>query len=124
MSSGAVLDPAVLETLRQLSVPGEPDVLTEVLKLFLDEAPARIDKLRNAWQAGNIQEVQRMAHSLKGSAGNIGATALYDICKQLDGMGRSADGHSGSTANGGELVDALAAEFARVTTEIHRLIGA
>jgi HPt (histidine-containing phosphotransfer) domain-containing protein len=94
------------------------------LKLFLDEVPPRIEKLRNAWQAGNIQEVQRVAHSLKGSAGNIGANALYEICKQLDGMGRSADGHVGSTAKGGELVDALAVEFGRVKTEIDRLIGA
>ena len=119
MTSGAVLDPAVIATLRQLSVPGEPDVLAEVLRLFLAEAPPRIEKLRNAWRGGNIQEVQRVAHSLKGSAGNIGANALYEICREIDGLGRS-----GSTENVAGLVDALAVEFDKVETEIHRLIDA
>src|SRR6185295_12102038 len=64
MSTGAVLDPAVIDTLRQLTAPGEPDVLTEVLKLFLEEVPARMARLRNAWTAGNIEELHRAAHSL------------------------------------------------------------
>ena len=119
MAGPAVLDPAVIETLRQLSVPGEPDVLIEVLKLFLDEAPPRIEKLRNAWAAGNIQEVQRMAHSLKGSAGNIGAGGLFEICKQLDTIGRA-----GVVLDADSLVKALGAEFDKVEAEIHRITGA
>ena len=119
MATRAVLDPAVIETLRQLSVPGEPDVLTEVLKLFLEEAPTRIEKLRNAWANRNIQEVQRMAHSLKGSAGNIGATAMFDLCKELDQVGRS-----GGVIDASGLVAALDDEFGKVEAEIHRITGA
>ena len=59
-------------------------MLAEVLQLFLEEVPPRIARLRNAWPAGNIEEVHRAAHSLKGSAGNIGARRLYDVCRQLD----------------------------------------
>jgi HPt (histidine-containing phosphotransfer) domain-containing protein len=119
MATRAVLDPAVIETLRKLSMPGEPDVLIEVLKLFLEEAPSRIEKLRNAWAARNIQEVQRMAHSLKGSAGNIGARDLFDVCQQLDLVGRS-----GGSIDAGALVAALDVEFGKVQAEIHRLTGA
>jgi len=124
MGTQPVLDPAVLNTLRQLTAPGEPDVLTDVLELFLDEVPPRIERLRNAWAAANIEEVHRMAHSLKGSAGNIGAHALYEICKQLDGIGRTGPGSTSSTADVAGLVDSLAVEFGRVKTEIDRLIGA
>lgn len=119
MATQAVLDPAVIETLRQLTVPGEPDVLAEVLKLFLEETPPRIEKLRNAWTARNIQEVQRMAHSLKGSAGNIGANGLFEICKQLDQAGRS-----GTVVDAGGLIEALDDEFGKVEAEIHRITGA
>jgi HPt (histidine-containing phosphotransfer) domain-containing protein len=119
MSSQPVLDPAVIDTLRQLTVPGEPDVLEEVLKLFLEEAPARLSKLRNAWEARDIQSVQRMAHSLKGSAGNIGATALFEICKQLDSAGRPA-----VVVDTGSLIDALDTEYRKVEEEIHRITGA
>ena len=119
MSTAPVLDPSVLNTLRQLSVPGEPDVLTEVLKLFLDEVPPRLTRLRIAWAAGDIEQVHRLAHSLKGSAGNIGAQRMFEVCKELDGIGRS-----GEVQRAGPLVDALNVEFADVDAEIRRLIGA
>ena len=119
MDQGPVLDPAVLASLRKLTPPGEPDVLTEVLKLFLEEAPPRIERLRNGWASGNIEEVARSAHSMKGSAGNIGAKRLYAVCSQLDEKGKSGD-----LSAVAPLVDALVAEFDKVETEIRRLIGA
>ena len=119
MDPGPALDPAVLETLRKLTPPGEPDVLAEVLKLFLDEGPSRVERLRNAWAAGNIEEVHRAAHSLKGSAGNIGARRLHAVCSKLDEIGRSRDSSAAAP-----LIDEFAAEFDRVETEIRRLLAA
>jgi HPt (histidine-containing phosphotransfer) domain-containing protein len=119
MDDGSVLDQAVVTSLRKLTPPGEPDVLQEVLKLFLDEVPPRIARLRNAWAAGNIEEVHRAAHSLKGSAGNIGARRLYDVCSQLDMKGKA-----GELADAGALVEALGVEFSKVETEIRRMIAA
>jgi HPt (histidine-containing phosphotransfer) domain-containing protein len=119
MDDGSVLDQSVLNTLRKLTPPGEPDVLIEVLKLFLEEVPPRITRLRNAWAAGNIEELHRAAHSLKGSAGNIGARRLYDVCSQLDEKGKAGD-----RAAIPALVEALGVEFAKVETEIRRVIAA
>jgi HPt (histidine-containing phosphotransfer) domain-containing protein len=118
MDQPAVLDHEVLDGLRQLTPPGEPDVLTEVLKLFLDEVPPRLARLRNACAAGNIEEMHRTAHSLKGSAGNIGARRLYDVCRQLDEISKS-----GALADAAPLVDELSVEFGKVESEIHRLLG-
>ena len=117
MTVPPVLDPAVLESLRELTPPGEPDVLKEVLQLFLDDVPARVERLRSAWQSGDAVAVQRAAHSLKGSAGNIGATDLLGVCRQLDELGRAGD-----LSNAAPLVTALDAEFARVQSEITSLI--
>ena len=115
--SQPVLDPAVVESLRQLTPPGEPDVLKEVLQLFLDDVPGRIERLRAAWQAGSAVEVQRCAHSLKGSAGNIGASHLLAVCRQLDDRGKSGD-----LSNLPGLVASLDAEYDRVAAEIQQLI--
>lgn len=119
MSVSDVLDPAVIESLRQLTPPGEPDVLNEVLTIFLQEVPPRIERLRTFWAAGNIVEMQRAAHSLKGSAGNIGARALHELSRQIDDKGRSGD-----LSGLAPLVDALAVEFGKVEVEIHSLMNA
>jgi HPt (histidine-containing phosphotransfer) domain-containing protein len=116
MTTRGVLDPAVVDTLRQLTPPGEPDVLAEILTVFLTEVPRRIDRLTTAWRAGDAAEVQRAAHSLKGSSGNIGADALFEVCKQID-----------ERAKAGELrieplIDALGREYASVEAEIRRLL--
>ncbi|HEX6163256.1 MAG TPA: Hpt domain-containing protein [Vicinamibacterales bacterium] len=118
MDQGPALDPAVLDSLRKLTSPGEPDVLAEVLKLFLDEVPARVERLRNAWADGNIEEVHRSAHSLKGSAGNIGARRLHAVCSKLDEIGKSRD-----LVAAGPLVRELGVEFDKVETEIRRLLN-
>ena len=111
------LDPVVLESLRQLTPPGEPDVLAEVLQLFKADVPTRIERLRAAWQAGDAVTVQRAAHSLKGSAGNIGANQLLAVCARLDELGRAGD-----LSALAPLVASLDAEYGRVESEIQRLI--
>ena len=117
MTNPEVLDPAVLHNLRQLSVPGELDVLREVLTLFLDEVPRRMDRLNAACQDGNAFELQRGAHSLKGSSGNIGARRMFELCRQIDERGGAAD------FNGARhLLSALGDEYARVEAEIRQLL--
>jgi len=115
--SEPVLDATVLDTLRQLTPPGEPDVLAEVLELFLQEAPRRIEKLIAAWAANDAAELYKTAHSLKGSAGNIGAQPLFRVCSQLDGKGRAGD-----LTHVKPLVETLAAEYARVEAAIRLIL--
>jgi len=117
MSGGEALDPDVVESLRQLTPPGEADVLSEILNLFLDEVPKKIHTLRAAVTAGDAVQVQRIAHSLKGSSGNIGARAMYDVCRQLDDRARSEE-----MSRLQLLADVLDREYAKVEAEIRRLL--
>ena len=118
MTARDVLDPAVVESLRQLTPPGEPDVLQEVLTLFLNEVPKKIEALRAAAAAGDAMVAQRTAHSLKGSSGNIGARALHDVCRRLDD-----DAKNGDLSGVQTLLDQLNAEYEKVEKEIRRLLG-
>jgi two-component system, sensor histidine kinase and response regulator len=118
MDEAPVLDLGVTNALRTLTPAGEPDVLAEVLNLFLAEVPPRLLRLRNAWAGANIQEVQRTAHSLKGSAGNIGARRLYAVCSELDEKARNGD-----LPGAGPLISAAGAEFDKVEAEIRRLLA-
>lgn len=116
MTARAALDPAVVDSLRQLTPPGEPDVLAEILTVFLAEAPRRIERLKSAFRAGNALEVQRAAHSLKGSSGNIGADGMFEICRQIDERARA--GELGLEP----LIEALDREYLDVEAAIRGLL--
>jgi HPt (histidine-containing phosphotransfer) domain-containing protein len=116
MTEREVLDRAVVDSLRQLTPPGEPDVLAEILNVFLSEVPRRIDRMKSAFRDGNAVEVQRAAHSLKGSSGNIGADGMFELCRQID-----------ERAKAGELrleplLEALDREYFQVEAAIKRLL--
>ena len=112
----SALDPAVIASLRQLTPPGEPDVLIEILNVFLAEVPRRIDRLKAAWRDGDAAAVQRAAHSLKGSSGNIGADALAEVSREIDERTKAGDLRIDS------LIAALDREYAVVEAEIRRLL--
>ena len=111
------LDPHVLDTLSRLTPPGEPDVLAQVLRLFLDEAPRRLERLRSVLAKGDAAEFQRVAHSLKGAAGNIGAHALCDAARRAEELGRT-----GRLDSAAPLLRDIELRLADVATEIKGLL--
>jgi HPt (histidine-containing phosphotransfer) domain-containing protein len=117
MAADSALDPRVIEILRQLTPPGEADVLAEVLQLFTEEVPKRIRALQAALEAGDVAQVGRAAHSLKGSSGNIGAGSMLEVCRKLDDAAKAGD-----LAAITPLVATLTEEYHRVELEIKHLL--
>jgi HPt (histidine-containing phosphotransfer) domain-containing protein len=115
--SDPALDPTVIESLRQLTAEGEPDVVREVLALFRGGAPARIAAIGAAWRAGDAGALQRTAHEFIGASATIGAFALQKCCRELEIAGRS-----GTLDRGSALLEALDAEYARVDAAIAELL--
>jgi HPt (histidine-containing phosphotransfer) domain-containing protein len=95
-----------------LTVPGEPDVLDEVLRLFRDDVGGRLQRLDAAVEAGDFEGVKRIAHSIKGSAGNIGARALHIVCRQVEEAGRERN------------LDGVRSALSGVHAEIDRTLAA
>lgn len=75
-----VLDRSVLME----SLENDNELIEEILGLFEDITPEIIESLDAAADEGNIEEVKRNAHSLKGSAGNIGAKALEEAMRDIE----------------------------------------
>jgi len=111
------LDPAVLDSLRQLNQEGEPDVLADVLGLFLADAPGRIEAIVVAASAGDAAALQRSAHALKGAAGAIGAKALQAACRELEALSK----RPGLAPGDADLAE-LHREYDRVKAEIDLLL--
>ena len=111
------LDPAVIETLRQLNEEGHPDVVSEVLGLFLAEAPGRLDAVEAALRDRDASALQRSAHTLKGASGAIGATALQTACRVLEELGKR---HALDDAP--EAMETVRQEYRRVKDAIDQLL--
>ncbi len=74
------VDPDRLRSLRD----DYGDLATELLGLFETSAAATLGELRAALAAGDGAEVRRLAHRLKGSARNVGATGLAKLAAELE----------------------------------------
>ena len=100
------LDRGVLQGLREL---GDADLLSELVDLFLEDAPPQLEALRGAVEGGDASSVERVAHALKGSCGNMGAAQMAAICAELQDIGTSGD-----LTRAPQLLGQLEAEFGRV----------
>jgi PAS domain S-box-containing protein len=70
---------------------GEPELLRDVVNLFLDDCPKLLDGIRGAVERGDAGGLERAAHKLKGTVANFSARASYDAALRLEVMGR--EGH-------------------------------
>ena len=92
-----ILDPAVIAGLRDLREPGQPDPLKSLVELFLRDARLRLDKMAGALEQSDAAALISNAHTLKGSARNLGAAHLGHLCADLEktakmgGLGEAAD---------------------------------
>jgi signal transduction histidine kinase/CheY-like chemotaxis protein/HPt (histidine-containing phosphotransfer) domain-containing protein len=74
----------------------------EVIALFRNDTPARLASLQAALAGSDAQLLSAAAHALKGSAGNVGASALHEAAGELERLARD-----GWPADAGERVAQL-----------------
>jgi two-component system sensor histidine kinase/response regulator len=70
-----------------------PDIVGQLLDLFLQSTPPLLAELRTAIDGGDGEELRRAAHKLKGSCQSIGATFMVTLCRALE----AGDGDAGAT---------------------------
>ena len=71
----------MLAGLRELQEAGAPDLLEELIELFLADVPPQLVALRKAAEADDAQSVERIAHTLKGSCANMGAVRMETLAQ-------------------------------------------
>jgi HPt (histidine-containing phosphotransfer) domain-containing protein len=47
-----------------------------------------VSAIAQANQEEDIQQLQHQAHTLKGTSGNLGLTALYQVCQEIDHLAK------------------------------------
>jgi two-component system sensor histidine kinase/response regulator len=72
-------------------VGGDRELLAEISRLFVDDAPRHLEKIREALDAQDGESLRRAAHGLKGAAANFDADGVVTAARTLEEIGRSGD---------------------------------
>jgi HPt (histidine-containing phosphotransfer) domain-containing protein len=76
-----LLDPEALDRLKEW---GGDALMTRMVVLFFQVAPERMEAIRNGVEEADVNAVERGAHSLRSSAGNLGADAVRQLAGRIE----------------------------------------
>jgi PAS domain S-box-containing protein len=96
--------------LRVLEAQGRGGVVLEIIDLFLQTTPLRLEALRQVHLRGEAESLASVAHSLKGAALQLGARGMAELCARIQAQART-----GGLGGVDPLLDALEAEYASVS---------
>lgn len=88
MTDSQIIDPQALERLEEW---GGEKLAGQMVRLFLKNSGTRMDQIRQGGQAGDVEESERGAHSLKSSAANIGAEIVRAFATQIESASLEKD---------------------------------
>ena len=85
--------------------------MMELGQIFLEDYPVQMTELRKAIDRGDAGQLERTAHSLKGSLGTIAAGNARALAYELEMMG-----HTVRLDKAALILQELTAELERLTT--------
>ena len=112
-----VLDMSVVEELLALVDDGDPELLVDLIQLFLDDSPSKVRAITEGLAENDLDKIERAAHSLKGSSGNLGAVLLQETCDRMQLASRRHE-----TAAVRLLVPAVVANYSATETALRQLL--
>jgi diguanylate cyclase (GGDEF)-like protein len=89
------------------------DAFCPMIEVFLEDMPLYLEQLQSAINEKKAKRLREIAHSIKGSARNFGATQLAQVAKQLEELGQR-----GTTAGAQELFTQLTSAYQHVKAEL------
>ena len=108
--SGADVIPGVDMVSALGRVGGKRETLEKLLAKFSGGHGDAPEAIRRALESGGLEEAQRIAHTLKGVAGNLAVRDVHKVAKELDGalMGEDTGRALALLPELGQHLDALA----------------
>ncbi len=97
-------------------ISGDKDFFDELVKLFIDDTPKHFASIRNAFKNKDAEKIQHIAHTIKGSAGNFGASSLQKVALSLEQTAKTGDFNKI-----GHLIDVVEMEFEILKKEISKI---
>src|SRR5215204_6048411 len=83
------IDRSALDALMEIT-GGDPDFFAEMIDVFLADAEELLGAMDGALARGDAAALRRVTHTLKSNSRTFGASALADLCQEIEG--RAATG--------------------------------
>ena len=83
------IDPRALQQIVALDQQTGGGLLEEMVGMFYEGTARRLDLLAGALASGDVPAAERECHSIRGSAGALGATDLMDVAGVLERHARA-----------------------------------
>lgn len=98
---------------------GDVELLKEIAAMFVEQCPGLVSRMRDAVAGMNAAEIERAAHTIKGSVGNFAAKAAFDAALELERIGRDGtlDGAEAASAKLEEELERLKPALAALGRE-------
>jgi len=116
-AAGDPLDRGYLE--RNYLALGCADVLADVVAMYLESVPDKLVALHAALESGQIEELTKLAHGLKGESGSVGASRVVAQAAKMEQSARQGD-----LAACRSYMPLLEQELERVTAVLKQEFGA
>jgi len=86
-------DPEILNanSLDRLREWGGEKLLAQMIRLFLENAPTRMEQIRAGANGPDVGEAEKGAHSLKSSSANVGAERVKELCADMERAAATGD---------------------------------
>jgi HPt (histidine-containing phosphotransfer) domain-containing protein len=91
-------EPATVSMEVLARVGGDRELLAEISRLFVDDAPRHLQKIREALDTRDGEALRRAAHGLKGAAANFDADGVVNAARTIEEIGRTGDFEAHQTA--------------------------
>ena len=125
-----IVDTSFLEELKAYQIEGEPDIVADLVGLFLQETPSKLQELKSLGKINQSNDndtnnnaeaptdtARRIAHSLKSNSATLGAKHLGELLAKAEQCYRQGD-----IAQANTLLPAIDQEFAAVRQVLEALM--
>ncbi len=99
-------------------VLGDEELAKELINSFLEDTPAQLKNLKAMIEAGDVSDVERLAHSIKGASANLGGEVLRSAAYGVEKAAKA-----GNLDSARELMPELERQFGLLREAMRRFVG-
>jgi len=78
------IDMSVLTGFEEAQCKGEPDLIVELIDLYLANVPQQLSAMKVSVLKADEISLKRAAHTLKGSSANLGVKCVATLCEEIE----------------------------------------